>query len=87
LYVVGVYDINVKRVAKVKKIFSRYMFRMQNSTFEGDLTQAQLRELKNHLKLVVNPKEDHVIFYVIRNQDVVKKEVIGDRHQEPTNIL
>ncbi|SEN02624.1 CRISPR-associated endonuclease Cas2 [Lihuaxuella thermophila] len=87
MYVVGVYDINVKRVAKVKKIFQRYMFWMQNSTFEGSLTQAQLRELKNALKLVTNPKEDHIIFYIIRNEDVVKKEVIGDHHQDPSNIL
>jgi CRISPR-associated protein Cas2 len=87
MYVIGVYDINVKRVAKVKKIFQRYMFWMQNSTFEGNLTKAQLRELKNELKLVTNPKEDHVIFYVIRNEDVLKKEVIGEQHNEISNIL
>lgn len=87
MYVVGVYDINVKRVAKVKKIFQRYMFWMQNSTFEGRLTKAQLRELKNALKMVINPREDHIIFYVIRNEEVLKKEVIGDNHQEPSNIL
>lgn len=87
LYVLGVYDVNVKRVNKVKKIFQRYMFWMQNSTFEGELTKSQLRELKNALKLVTNPKEDHIIFYVIRNKEVLTKEVIGKAHQEPSNII
>ncbi|MBA4493256.1 CRISPR-associated endonuclease Cas2 [Paenactinomyces guangxiensis] len=87
MYVLGVYDINVKRVAKVKKIFSRYMFWMQNSTFEGNLTKVQLRELQRELNSVVNPNEDHIIFYVIRNEDVVTKTIIGERHSEPSNIL
>lgn len=87
MYVLGVYDVNVKRVNKVKKIFQRYMFWMQNSTFEGELTKSQLRELKNALKLVTNPKEDHIIFYVIRNKEVLTKEVIGKAHQEPSNII
>lgn len=87
MVVIGVYDINVKRVAKVKKIFQRYMFWMQNSTFEGNLTKAQLRELKNQLTLVIHPQEDHVIFYVIRNEDVLKKEVMGEQKHEVSNIL
>lgn len=87
MYVVGVYDIYVKRVHKVKKIFSRYLFWMQNSTFEGNLTPVQLRNLQNDLKKIVNPQEDHIIFYVIRNEDVMKKITIGDQHKDPTNII
>jgi CRISPR-associated protein Cas2 len=87
MYVVGVYDINVKRVGKVKKLFGQYMFWMQNSTFEGGLTKSQLKELMNRLERIIHPQEDHVIFYVIRNEDVLQKLSLGQRHTDPTNII
>ena len=87
MYVLGVYDVNVKRVAKVKKIFSQYMFWVQNSTFEGQLTKAQLRNLTNQLETIINPDEDQVIFYTIRNKEVFDKTIMGHRENEPSNIL
>lgn len=88
MYVLGVYDINVKRVAKVKKIFSQYLFRVQNSTFEGDLTKAQLAKLKNKLQQVVIPDEDYVIFYVIRSEELLDKIYLGEsRAIQPSNII
>ena len=87
MYVLGVYDVNVKRVAKVKKIFSQYMFWVQNSTFEGELTNAQMRSLKNQLESIVHPEEDHVVFYAIRNTEVMKKTVIGNQVSTPSDII
>jgi len=87
MYVLGVYDVNVKRVAKVKKVFSQCMFWVQNSTFEGQLTKAQLRNLTNQLETIIQPDEDQVIFYTIRNKEVLDKTIMGHRENEPSNIL
>ncbi|SFX78657.1 CRISPR-associated protein Cas2 [Thermoactinomyces sp. DSM 45891] len=90
MYVLGVYDINVKRVSKVKKIFSRYLFRVQNSTFEGDLTKAQLKSLQLHLKKIIVPNEDQVIFFTVRSEELVEKICMGERESSPpspTNII
>lgn len=60
---------------------------MQNSTFEGQLTKTQLRKLTNQLELVLNPEQDHVTFYTIRNEAVFKKVTLGSRVDEPSDIL
>ena len=42
MYVIIVYDIDVKRVAKVCKYLRQHLNWVQNSVFEGGLTKAQL---------------------------------------------
>ncbi|MEN2993717.1 MAG: CRISPR-associated endonuclease Cas2, partial [Thermodesulfovibrio sp.] len=44
--VILVYDINEKRVSKVLKTCRKYLHWVQNSVFEGELTEAKLEKLK-----------------------------------------
>ncbi len=87
MLVIAIYDVNEKRVAKMKKIFDQYMHWTQNSVFEGELTKVQLRELKQKIKQVMNNDEDSVIFYTVSNPKWIKKESYGIFKPEITNIL
>ena len=49
MFVIMVYDINVKRVAKVLKTSRRYLSWVQNSVFEGEITPGCLGALKRDL--------------------------------------
>jgi CRISPR-associated protein Cas2 len=42
MYVVIVYDVEQTRVAKVCQYLRRWLHWVQNSAFEGELTEAQL---------------------------------------------
>jgi CRISPR-associated protein Cas2 len=60
---------------------------VQNSVFEGYLTERQSFELEGKIKEIINKKEDSVIFYILRNEEVFKRNVIGIEKNELTNFL
>jgi len=64
--VILVYDINEKRVARVLKTCKKYLYWIQNSVFEGEITEAKLVKLKSELKRIINEKEDSIIIYTFR---------------------
>lgn len=71
------YDVNVARVNKVLKIGRRYLSWVQNSLLEGELTKAQLERLKVDLKKAINEKEDSIVFYLLRRQQYMEREILG----------
>lgn len=77
MYVILVYDINEKRVAKALQICRRYLNWVQNSVFEGEITKAKLQELKLRLRRMMKEKEDSVMIYSLRDERAFAKEVIG----------
>jgi CRISPR-associated protein Cas2 len=77
LFVILVYDFNEKRVGKALKIARKYLHWVQNSVFEGEITQANYTKLKMELQSVMNPNEDSVIFYTFRTQKYSKREEFG----------
>ena len=46
MFVILVYDINIKRNKKVLKICRRYLNHVQKSVFEGVITEAKLKKSK-----------------------------------------
>ena len=62
MYVIVVYDIEVKRVQKVSKCLRKWLNWVQNSVFEGEVTPATLRQIKGELAQIINPLEDSVLF-------------------------
>ncbi len=83
MYVILVYDVNIRRVAKVLKIARRYLTWVQNSVMEGALTHAQFRRLKEEIRRVINPKEDSVLFYTLRSAKDLRRESLGLTKNEP----
>ena len=88
MYYVLVYDIgNVKRLPKILKICRKYLHWVQRSVFEGELTRTQFLQLNEELKRMINKKEDSVIFYEIRNKEVIRKNVLGIELNEVSNYI
>ena len=77
MFVIMVYDVNVKRVAKVLKTSRRYLLWVQNSVFEGEITKGKLNVLKSELSAIINDTEDSVIFYVWPKKLYSHRECIG----------
>jgi len=75
--VILVYDIGEKRVGKVLKICRKYLHWVQNSVFEGEITEAKLEKLKRELKMVMEPEEDSVIIYTFRTEWYSSREILG----------
>ena len=88
MYYIITYDItSTKRLPKMLKTLRRYLNWIQNSVFEGFLTEKQASELEERIKSIINKKEDSVIFYVLRNEEVFKRNVLGIEKNEITNFI
>ena len=46
MFVIMVYNVGEKRVSKVLKKSRKYLYWVQNSVFEGDISPAKLKKLK-----------------------------------------
>ncbi len=77
MYVILVYDIEQKRVGKACKFLRKHLVWVQNSVFEGELTAAQLKEVKMGLKKIIKQDKDSVIIYKLRTKAAMTLETMG----------
>ncbi len=87
MFIILVYDVGEKRVAKVLKKCRQYLYWVQNSVFEGEITPAKLKMLKEELKRIIDKTEDSVIIYNLRTTKYASREVIGLDKGGEENIL
>lgn len=77
MYVIMVYDVNEKRVGKMLKLCRRYVNWIQNSVFEGEITQVKLKELISEAKRIMNEEEDSLIIFKARQEKWLDKQIVG----------
>ncbi len=87
MYIIAVYDVGEKRVAKMLKLCRQYLNWIQNSVFEGELTEVQLKELKYKAKDILKEDEDSFIIFSSREQKWMDKQVIGKEKNSLDNFL
>ncbi|MEM1513409.1 MAG: CRISPR-associated endonuclease Cas2 [Candidatus Thermoplasmatota archaeon] len=77
MYVIVVYDVGVERVSKICSFLRCFLSWVQNSVFEGDLTESQLLRVKEGIKEIIDKNSDSVRIYTMRSKDVFKMEILG----------
>jgi len=87
MYLIVVYDIEEKRVAKVCKFMRQYLHWVQNSVFEGELTDAKFKEMQIGLKKRIKADKDSVLFYKLKANYDVEKESMGVEKSVPDAFL
>lgn len=86
MYVIAVYDVGEKRVVKMLKLCRQYLNLIQNSVFEGELTEVQLKELKYKAQDIIKDDDSFIIFSS-REQRWMDKHVIGKEKNNLDNFL
>ncbi|HHX29381.1 MAG TPA: CRISPR-associated endonuclease Cas2 [Firmicutes bacterium] len=86
MFVILVYDVGQKRVAKVLKKCRQYLYWVQNSVFEGESTPTRLKQLYKELDKILDKSEDSVIVYRFESMKYSSREIIG-RDKGMTNIV
>ncbi|GAB4040954.1 CRISPR-associated endonuclease Cas2 [Spirosoma jeollabukense] len=87
MYVILVYDMGQKRVGRMLKLCRRYLNWIQNSVFEGEMTDVQLKELLNEAGRIMKDDEDSLILFKNRDQKWLEKQVVGVERQSTDNFL
>ncbi|MEC7754906.1 CRISPR-associated endonuclease Cas2 [Roseivirga sp. UBA1976] len=87
MYVVLVYDIGERRVAKMLKLCRQYLIWIQNSVFEGEITEVKLKELIFKAKKFMKPEEDSIIVFKSRDEKWLEKEIVGHEKNRLDNFI
>ncbi len=81
------YDVNQKRVAKMLKLCRKYLNWIQNSVFEGEITEVKLLELKYKAEAMMDLKTDSLIIFKTRQEKWLDKEIIGKERSDIDNFI
>lgn len=87
MYIILVYDIGEKRVGKMLKLCRKYLNWIQNSVFEGEITEVKLKELIFSAKKIMDLEKDSLILFKTRQERWLDKEIIGMEKSEVDNFL
>ncbi|MCG8639850.1 MAG: CRISPR-associated endonuclease Cas2 [Desulfobacterales bacterium] len=93
MYIIAMYDINTeskagqKRLRLIFKLMKKYLIRIQNSVFEGELTRAKFEELKAGVNEIIDKKTDSVIFFKSRDIKWMDKDICGFEKDDTDNFL
>jgi len=87
MYVILVYDMGEKRVVKMLKLCREYLNWIQNSVFEGEITEVKLKELLSRAKMFMEPETDSVIIFKSREERWLEKEIIGQEKNDLDTFL
>jgi len=88
MYYILAYDIaSDKRLVKALKICRKYLNWVQNSVFEGELSESQYKALIAELKRVLKLNEDSIITYCMNDRRYMLKMVTGIEKNQITNFI
>ncbi len=87
MYVILVYDMKQQRVGRMLKLCRRYLHWIQNSVFEGEISEVKLAELLVKVRGVMDEEEDSLILFKSRTQQWLEKQVVGRERSTLDNIL
>ncbi|OXS24609.1 MAG: CRISPR-associated endonuclease Cas2 [Acetobacterium sp. MES1] len=92
MYVILVYDIcgddgGQRVLSKTFKICKKYLNHIQNSVFEGELSEPQIMNLRYELNEYVRKDIDSVILFKSRNERWLKKELWAREDDKTDNFL
>ena len=87
MYVIAIYDVASERTGKMLKLCRRYLHWVQNSVFEGEITEVKLKELIVESEKIMDKSYDSFILFKNRNANWLDKQVIGIEKSEVDQFL
>lgn len=84
---IAVYDVGQKRVGKMLRLCRRYLNWIQNSVFEGEISEVRLLELKTKAIDIMDEETDSLIIFKTRLEKWLEKEIVGNERQILDNFL
>jgi CRISPR-associated protein Cas2 len=87
MYVILVYDCGEKRVGKMLKLCRKYLNWIQNSVFEGEISEVKLKELSLRAEKIMDLDNDSLIIFSSRSDKWLDKQIVGKERSSIDNFL
>ena len=82
-----VYDIGQKRVGKMLKLCRKYLNWIQNSVFEGEISEVKQKELISKAKEIMDEDIDSLIIFKTRQEKWLEKQIVGKERSSLDQII
>lgn len=82
-----VYDCGEKRVGKMLRLCRKYLNWIQNSVFEGEISEVKLKELVINAEKFMEKDEDSLIIFSGRTEKWLDKQIVGKERSNIDNFL
>jgi CRISPR-associated protein Cas2 len=88
MYVIVVYDIiSQKRGSKLLKFLRQHLIWIQNSVFEGEVTEAGFEKILAGIREIINKEKDSVIYYIFDSKNYTERGVLGIEKNETDTFI
>lgn|GEM_PF-20737 len=78
MYAVLVYDVaDQTRMNRLRTLLRVHMNWVQNSVFEGELSEGELKSIVMGIEGIIDHEVDSVIIYIMRSKDAVERKILG----------
>ena len=86
MYVVIVYDVDESRVGRMNRFLKRYVVWVQNSVFEGEISEALLADMEGRMRKLLKIN-DSVLIYAAKTKSMLDRKVIGTERGIIDNVI
>ncbi len=88
MFVILYYDVNQKRCNKMLKTCRKYLQWVQNSVFEGEISNANYEKMIYEIKKIIKSEDgDSVVIYKFKMMYYSEREVLGEDKKEDINFI
>ena len=86
VYVVVVYDLHAERTHLALNYLRRFLTHVQNSVFEGEITEGNLERITDKLDEMLQPDESAIV-YEMSSEKYVTRTVVGEDPADESQFL
>ena len=86
VYVVVVYDMQADRTRLALNFLRRYLTHVQNSVFEGQITEGDLETVCYRLEEMLEPDESAIV-YEVSSESYIDRTVVGTDPTDDARFL
>lgn len=86
MFVIVVYDMEADRTDKPRKLLRQYLTHMQNSVFEGHITEGDLNTIKPILENMPKDNES-IIIYEISSENYIERTAVGEDPRDENQFV
>ena len=86
MYIILVYDIDQSRVGRANRLLKAYIMWVQNSVFEGEISDGTFERMMKKLGKLVKDR-DCVIVYKFRAKSYFEKQTVGVEKGSTDNVI
>ena len=79
MHAIIIYDVDQRRVRRVCKFLRQHLTWVQNSAFEGELSESRLARIRSALARLIDPALDSIYIYTVANPAWLRRDVLGQQ--------